>query len=126
MAFCFLAIKGKAITVYTKFCINLSTKFKTSEILSYSFAILKKLSMFPTKTVQQTSIHGGEFAHKNCISGEVLRRADKIEREFRRMGNDIPSDRQYNLLFNNCEHFAYYCKVDDTKSVQVKVSNSLN
>ena len=53
---------------------------------------------------------------------EVLRRANQIEQIYKDNGDNIPSDSQYHVLFNNCEHIAYYCKVGDRKSVQVKVS----
>ncbi len=36
-------------------------------------------------------------------------------------------EKQYNLLFNNCEHFAYWCKIGEAKSPQLEVIfNTIN
>lgn len=35
-------------------------------------------------------------------------------------------EKRYNILFNNCEHFAYYCKTGKRKSEQVKKLGALS
>jgi len=52
----------------------------------------------------------GEHTEKNQFSGkETVRRAQS------RIG-----ERSYNLIFNNCEHFALWCKTGKSKSRQVE------
>jgi hypothetical protein len=45
-----------------------------------------------------------------------LKRSEVIKRAKSRVGED-----QYNLAFNNCEHFATWCKTGQSKSSQVEV-----
>ena len=56
--------------------------------------------------VQFTENHGqvGHFS-----------REETVQRAYSRLG-----ERQYNLIFNNCEHFALWCKIGKNKSVQVE------
>jgi len=73
--------------------------------------------------VRETSLeqfaHGGEckrvlLAENRTRSGQFSPE-ETISRAKSRMG-----EKHYDLLFNNCEHFAYWCKSGTNKSVQVE------
>ena len=73
----------------------------------------------PSETIEQTSIE--TFARGNPVY--VAEYGDGfgyipdvvVERAKSRLG-----ERKYNLLFNNCEHFASWCKTGVSESQQVK------
>lgn len=57
-----------------------------------------------------------EYDEKDCSSrGEVIERAEQA------MSGEIPWE-PYNLLDNNCEHFATWCKTGKKRSKQVEVA----
>jgi hypothetical protein len=51
-----------------------------------------------------------QFAENQLFSGE-----ETVSRARSRLGEE-----SYNLLFNNCEHFALWCKTGRSKSLQVE------
>ena len=73
----------------------------------------------PSETIERTSlltfsgknqIYVREYPHEFCfIPDVVVRRAES------RLG-----EKKYNFLFNNCEHFATWCKTGISYSIQIK------
>lgn len=47
--------------------------------------------------------------YTNCSSSE-----ETLKRAYKKLG-----EKKYNLFFNNCEHFAYWCKTGIHKSEQI-------
>ena len=52
---------------------------------------------------------------KNCAGLKCFSAKETVKRARSRLG-----EKDYNLLFNNCEHFALWCKYGISKSVQVE------
>ena len=55
-----------------------------------------------------------QFA-RNSDKTEQYSREETVHRARSRLG-----EKQYNLIFNNCEHFALWCKTGKNRSVQVE------
>ena len=51
----------------------------------------------------------------NCAGGKKFSPMETVCRARSRLG-----EKKYNLFFNNCEHFAMWCKYGTSKSVQVE------
>lgn len=73
----------------------------------------------PSEIIEQTSydtfsrgnsVYVREYPQGFCFIPEVV-----VKRAFSRLGEN-----KYNLLFNNCEHFATWCKTGVSESQQVK------
>lgn len=71
----------------------------------------------PSETIEQTSIEtftrGGRIYRRQYTVCYIADTA--IARAQSRLG-----ERQYNLLYNNCEHFATWCKTGKSQSLQIK------
>jgi len=52
---------------------------------------------------------------KNCSKIIIFSPEETVSRARSRLG-----EKKYNLLFNNCEHFAIWCKYGENKSIQVE------
>ncbi len=73
----------------------------------------------PSETVERTSwetfsrnkpVYKKSYSNQFCFLPDIV-----VERAQSRLG-----ERKYNLLFNNCEHFANWCKTGLNESVQVR------
>ncbi|WP_373479327.1 lecithin retinol acyltransferase family protein [Geminocystis sp.] len=73
----------------------------------------------PSEVIEQTSfetfsknnrVYSREYPAGFCFIPDVT-----VKRAFSRLGEN-----QYNLLFNNCEHFATWCKTGVSESQQIK------
>ena len=60
-----------------------------------------------------------EFSRGEAFSVVAHPQADSVGRTLRRALSRI-GEQQYNLLFNNCEHFAVWCKTGRHRSAQVE------
>jgi len=73
--------------------------------------------------VRETSLNqftgGGEYEivrfEGNRCKSKCFSPEETVKRARSRIG-----EKSYNLLFNNCEHFALWCKCGENKSVQVE------
>jgi hypothetical protein len=70
----------------------------------------------PSETIEQTSMEtftrGGRIYRRQYTVCYIAETA--IARAQSRLG-----ERQYNLLYNNCEHFATWCKTGNSQSLQI-------
>ena len=73
----------------------------------------------PSETIEQTSIasfargsriYRRDYSGQFCYLPEIV-----VERATSRLG-----EQKYNLLFNNCEHFATWCKTGKSESQQIQ------
>lgn len=75
--------------------------------------------------IQKTSLTdfraGGSVYVETCQL-EAFQDKETVERALSMLGKERGN---YNLLFNNCEHFAYWCKYGKKKSKQVIVATSV-
>lgn len=77
------------------------------KVIHYWNGRIRKGKIYKDKWLRKT-VHTKK--HKQCYEPErIIRRANK------RLG-----EKKYNLAFNNCEHFAYWCKVGKSRSKQVE------
>jgi len=72
--------------------------------------------------VRETSlnkfVNGGKCALLPPMEGYVKTKQFSPEETVNRARSRL-GEKEYNLLFNNCEHFALWCKYGTSKSVQV-------
>jgi len=73
----------------------------------------------PSETIERTSwevfkrgnpVYRKQYSHKFCFLPDIV-----INRAESRLG-----EQKYNLLFNNCEHFANWCKTGISDSEQIR------
>ena len=69
------------------------------------------------KEICETSL--SDFAKHRDVSAQKYEDADSADIVVSRAKERL-SERKYNLLFNNCEHFATWCKVGRRRSRQIK------
>ncbi|WP_163468191.1 lecithin retinol acyltransferase family protein [Fusobacterium sp. IOR10] len=82
------------------------------KIIHYTGEPGKKINASIEITSINEFLNGGKLEivkYSKCLS-----ETETISRAFELIG-----EKNYNLFFNNCEHFANYCKVGETKSEQV-------
>jgi len=82
-------------------------------IIHYTGEVGRKKNAAIKMTTMRTFLKGGQLEiinYDKCSSAH-----DVAQRARDRMGES-----NYSLLFNNCEHFAFYCKTGEMKSEQVK------
>jgi hypothetical protein len=77
----------------------------------------------PDVRVRETSLKlfakGGNCKLVPCAGNWAKARLFSPEETVRRARSRL-GEKRYNLLFNNCEHFALWCKCGKSKSVQVE------
>lgn len=82
-------------------------------VIHYTGEPGKKSDASIKRTSMEEFLNGGEFEivrYSECLDNEtvILRAAQLV------------GERNYDIFFNNCEHFATYCKLGKSKSEQVK------
>ena len=108
--------RGDRVYVYREF-INLKGVYKHYGIDCGNASVIHYRK--PSETIERTSLT--TFARGNSV--QVLRENSAqfcflpnivVQRAESRLG-----ERKYNLLFNNCEHFASWCKIGISESKQI-------
>jgi hypothetical protein len=72
---------------------------------------------YPLGLIEEVSLArfvGGRRRRIGRVPGESLRSEDVVHRARSRLG-----ERRYDLLRNNCEHFANWCQVGEQRSLQI-------
>ncbi|MBP0020261.1 MAG: lecithin retinol acyltransferase family protein [Cyanobacteria bacterium SBLK] len=71
----------------------------------------------PSETIERTSL--ATFARSSPVSIKYYPTSFIADTVVRRAESRL-GERRYNLLFNNCEHFATWCKIGTSDSQQVR------
>jgi len=115
------------------------TEVKKGDVISASRFLYRHYGIYTGngRVIHYSSV-GGDFGNDACVRETSLKqfarggtcrvvdftaninrtktysREDTVRRARSRIG-----DKRYNVIFNNCEHFVYWCKTGKNKSTQV-------